>query len=162
MEIKLSDHFTFRRLFRFVIPSIVMMLFTSIYGVVDGFFVSNYVGKTEFAAVNLIIPFTMILSAFGFMIGTGGSALVSMKLGQKMKQEANEIFSMLIKVTIVVGVILSVLGVIFTRDIAIMLGATEDLLEPCVTYGRLLLVALVPFMLQNVFQSFRNMAKTSI
>ncbi len=154
MEIKLSDHFTFRRLFRFVIPSIVMMLFTSIYGVVDGFFVSNYVGKTEFAAVNLIIPFTMILSAFGFMIGTGGSALVSMKLGQKMKQEANEIFSMLIKVTIVVGVILSVLGVIFTRDIAIMLGATEDLLESCVTYGGILLVALVPFMLQNVFQSF--------
>lgn len=154
MEIKLSDHFTYGRLFRFVIPSIVMMIFTSIYGVVDGFFVSNYVGKTEFAAVNLIIPFTMILSAFGFMIGTGGSALVSMKLGQKMKQEANEIFSMLIKVTIVVGVILSVLGVIFTRDIAIMLGATEDLLEPCVTYGRILLVALVPFMLQNVFQSF--------
>ncbi len=154
MEIKLSDHFTFGRLFRFVIPSIVMMIFTSIYGVVDGFFVSNYVGKTEFAAVNLIIPFTMILSSFGFMIGTGGSALVSMKLGQKMKQEANEIFSMLIKVTIVVGVILSVLGVIFTRDIAILLGATEDLLEPCVTYGRILLVALVPFMLQNVFQSF--------
>lgn len=154
MEIKLSDHFTFGRLFRFVIPSIVMMIFTSIYGVVDGFFVSNYVGKTEFAAVNLIIPFTMILSAFGFMIGTGGSALVSMKLGQKMKQEANEIFSMLIKVTIIVGVILSVLGVIFTRDIAILLGATEDLLEPCVIYGRILLVALVPFMLQNVFQSF--------
>lgn len=154
MEIKLSDHFTFGRLFRFVIPSIVMMIFTSIYGVVDGFFVSNYVGKTEFAAVNLIIPFTMILSAFGFMIGTGGSALVSMKLGQKMKQEANEIFSMLIKVTIIVGVILSVLGVIFTRDIAILLGATEDLLEPCVTYGRILLIALVPFMLQNVFQSF--------
>lgn len=154
MEIKLSDHFTFGRLFGFVIPSIVMMIFTSIYGVVDGFFVSNYVGKTKFAAVNLIIPFTMILSAFGFMIGTGGSALVSMKLGQKMKQEANETFSMLIKVTIIVGVILSVLGVIFTRDIAILLGATEDLLEPCVTYGRILLVALVPFMLQNVFQSF--------
>lgn len=154
MEIKLSDHFTYKRLFRFVIPSIVMMIFTSIYGVVDGFFVSNYVGKTEFAAVNLIIPFTMILSAFGFMIGTGGSALVSMKLGQKMKKEANEIFSMLIKVTIIVGVILSVLGVVFTRDIAILLGATEDLLEPCVTYGRILLIALVPFMLQNVFQSF--------
>ncbi len=154
MEIKLSDHFTFGRLFRFVIPSIVMMIFTSIYGVVDGFFVSNYVGKTEFAAVNLIIPFTMILGAFGFMIGTGGSALVSMKLGQKMKQEANEIFSMLVKVTIVVGVILSILGIIFTRDIALLLGATTDLLEPCVTYGRILLVALVPFMLQNVFQSF--------
>lgn len=154
MEIKLSDHFTYKRLLRFVIPSIVMMIFTSIYGVVDGFFVSNYVGKTEFAAVNLIMPFPMMLGAFGFMIGTGGSALVSMTLGQARKKEANEIFSMLIKVTIIVGIILSVLGIIFTREIAIMLGATEELIEPCVSYGRVLLIALTPFMLQNVFQSF--------
>ncbi|MBE5947545.1 MAG: MATE family efflux transporter [Lachnospiraceae bacterium] len=154
MEIKLSDHFSFRRLFRFVIPSIVMMIFTSIYGVVDGFFVSNYVGKTEFAAVNLIMPFPMLLGGFGFMIGTGGSALVAMKLGEGKKKEANEIFSMLIKVTIIVGVILSVLGIIFTRNIAIAMGATEDLLEHCVTYGRILLVAITAFMLQNVFQSF--------
>lgn len=154
MEIKLSDHFTYKRLFRFVIPSIVMMIFTSIYGVVDGFFVSNYVGKTEFAAVNLIMPFPMMLGAFGFMIGTGGSALVSMSLGQGKKKEANEIFSMLIKITIIVGIVLSILGIIFTREIALALGATEDLLEPCVTYGRLLLCALTPFMLQNVFQSF--------
>lgn len=154
MEIKLSDHFTYKRLLRFVIPSIVMMIFTSIYGVVDGFFVSNYVGKTEFAAVNLIMPFPMMLGAFGFMIGTGGSALVSMTLGQGKKKEANEIFSMLIKVTIIVGIILSVLGIIFTREIAILLGATKELMEPCVTYGRVLLIALTPFMLQNVFQSF--------
>jgi len=154
MEIKLSDHFTYRRLFRFVIPSVIMMIFTSIYGVVDGFFVSNYVGKTEFAAVNLIMPFPMLLGAFGFMIGTGGSALVAMKLGEGKKKEANEIFSMLIKVTIIVGVILSVLGIIFTRNIAIVMGATEDLLEHCVTYGRILLVAITAFMLQNVFQSF--------
>lgn len=154
MEIKLSDHFTYRRLFRFVIPSIMMMIFTSIYGVVDGFFVSNYVGKTEFAAVNLIMPFPMMLGAFGFMIGTGGSALVSMTLGQGKKKEANEIFSMLIKVTIIAGIVLSVLGILFTREIAILLGATDDLLEPCVTYGRVLLIALTPFMLQNVFQSF--------
>lgn len=154
MEIKLSDHFTYKRLLRFVIPSIVMMIFTSIYGVVDGFFVSNYVGKTEFAAVNLIMPFPMMLGAFGFMVGTGGSALVSMTLGQGKKKEANEIFSMLIKVTIVVGIILSALGIIFTREIAIMLGATKELMEPCVTYGRMLLIALTPFMLQNVFQSF--------
>jgi len=153
MEIKLSDHFTYKRLFRFVIPSIIMMIFTSIYGVVDGFFVSNYVGKTEFAAVNLIMPFPMMLGAFGFMVGTGGSALVSMSLGQGKKKEANEIFSMLIKITIVVGIILSVLGIIFTREIALALGATKDLLKHCVTYGRLLLLALVPFMLQNVFQS---------
>lgn len=154
MEIKLSDHFTYRRLFRFVLPSIVMMIFTSVYGVVDGFFVSNYVGKTEFAAVNLIMPFPMMLGAFGFMIGTGGSALVSMTLGQGKKKEANEIFSMLIKVTIIVGVLLSVIGIVFTREIAVALGATEDLVEHCVTYGRWLLVALTPFMLQNVFQSF--------
>lgn len=154
MEIKLSDHFTYGRLFRFVIPSIAMMIFTSIYGVVDGFFVSNYVGKTEFAAVNLIMPFPMMLGAFGFMIGTGGSALVAMTLGQGKKKEANEIFSMLIKVTIIGGIILSVLGIIFTREIALFLGATEDLLEHCIVYGRLLLVALTPFMLQNVFQTF--------
>lgn len=154
MEIKLSDHFTYKRLFRFVIPSVIMMIFTSIYGVVDGFFVSNFVGKTEFAAVNLIMPFPMLLGAFGFMIGTGGSALVAMKLGEGKKKEANEIFSMLIKVTIIVGVILSVLGIIFTRNIAIVMGATEDLLEHCVTYGRILLVAITAFMLQNVFQSF--------
>lgn len=154
MEIKLSDHFTYGRLFRFVLPSIVMMIFTSIYGVVDGFFVSNYVGKIEFAAVNLIMPFPMLLGAFGFMIGTGGSALVAMTLGEGKKKEANEIFSMLIEVTIIVGIVLSVLGILFTRQIAIALGATEDLLESCVTYGRLLLVAITPFMLQNVFQSF--------
>lgn len=154
MEIKLSDHFTYRRLFRFVLPSIVMMIFTSIYGVIDGFFVSNYVGKTEFAAVNLIMPFPMMLGGVGFMIGTGGSALVSMTLGQGKKKEANEIFSMLIKVTTIVGIVLSVIGIIFTREIAIALGATTDLLEPCVTYGRLLLASLTAFMLQNVFQSF--------
>lgn len=154
MEIKLSDHFTYGRLFRFVLPSIVMMIFTSIYGVVDGFFVSNYVGKIEFAAVNLIMPFPMLLGAFGFMIGTGGSALVAMTLGEGKKKEANKIFSMLIKVTIIVGIVLSVLGILFTREIAIALGATPDLLEHCVTYGRLLLVAIIPFMLQNVFQSF--------
>lgn len=154
MEIKLSDHFTYGRLFRFVIPSIGMMIFTSIYGVVDGFFVSNYVGKTEFAAVNLIMPFPMLLGAFGFMIGTGGSTLVAMTLGQGKKKEANEIFSMLNKVLIIAGIIVSIIGIIFTREIALFLGATDDLVEHCVVYGRLLLVALTPFMLQNVFQSF--------
>lgn len=154
MEIKLSDHFTYGRLFRFVLPSIVMMIFTSIYGVVDGFFVSNYVGKAEFAAVNLIMPFPMLIGAFGFMIGTGGSALAAMTLGEGKKKEANEIFSMLIKVTIIVGIVLSILGIVFTRQIAIAMGATSDLIEHCVTYGRLLLVAITPFMLQNVFQSF--------
>lgn len=154
MEIKLSDHFTYRRLLRFVIPSIVMMIFTSVYGVVDGLFVSNFVGKTEFAAVNLIMPFPMLFIAFGFMIGTGGSALVSMLLGQGEKQKANEVFSMLVKVTIAAGGIMAALGIVFIRQIAHFLGATEELMEPCVVYGRLLLVALVPFMLQSIFQNF--------
>lgn len=154
MKIKLSDHFTYGRLFRFVLPSIAMMIFTSIYGVVDGFFVSNFAGKIEFAAVNLILPFPMMLGAFGFMIGTGGSALVSITLGEGRKKEANGYFSMLIYVTIGVGLVLTILGVIFTRQIAILLGAEGEMLKHCVTYGRLLLLALVPFMLQNVFQSF--------
>ena len=154
MEIKLSDHFTYKRLLRFVLPSIGMMIFTSIYGVVDGFFVSNYVGKTEFAAVNLIMPFPKLLGAFGFMIGTGGSALVAMTMGQGKKKEANEIFSMLIKVLIIVGSMLSVLGIIFIKQIALLLGATEDLLQHCITYGAILMISLVPFMLTNTFQSF--------
>lgn len=154
MRIKLSDHFTLARLVRFVIPSIAMMMFISVYGVVDGYFVSNFTGKTEFAAVNLIWPFPMMLGAFGFMIGTGGSALVSIRLGQGEHKKANEIFSMLVKVTIIFGAILSALGFIFTEQIAVLLGAEGDLLEPAVTYGRILFVSLVPFMLQNVFQSF--------
>lgn len=154
MKIKLSDHFTYKRLLQFVLPSIAMMIFTSIYGVVDGFFVSNYAGKTEFAAVNLIMPFPMMLGAFGFMIGTGGSALVAISLGEGKKKEANEYFSMLIYVTIAVGLVLTVLGIIFTKEIAVLLGASEEMLEYCVVYGRWLLVSLTPFMLQNVFQSF--------
>ena len=154
MEIKLSDHFTYKRLLRFVLPSIGMMIFTSIYGMVDGFFVSNYVGKTEFAAVNLIMPFPMMLGAFGFMIGTGGTALVSMTMGQGKKQEANEIFSMLIKVLIIVGIVLSVLGIVFIKEIAFFLGATEDMLEHCVVYGAILMASMTPFMLTNTFQSF--------
>lgn len=154
MEIKLSDHFTYKRLFRFVLPSIVMMIFTSIYGVVDGLFVSNFAGKTEFAAVNLIMPFPMLLGAFGFMIGTGGSALVSKTLGEGKKEKAKEYFSMLVYITIVMGIVLSVLGILFTRKIAGLMGATDELMEYCVTYGRLLMCGLTPFMLQNVFQSF--------
>lgn len=154
MNIKLSDHFTYKRLFRFVLPSIAMMLFTSVYGVVDGFFVSNFAGKTEFAAVNLIMPFPMMLGAFGFMIGTGGSALVSITLGEGKKKEANEFFSMLIYVTIAMGIVFTVLGIIFTRPIAVFFGAEGEILEYCVQYGRLLLLGLSAFMLQNVFQSF--------
>lgn len=154
MEIQLSDHFTYKKLMRFVMPSIMMMIFTSIYGVVDGFFISNFVGKTPFAAVNLIIPFTMILGALGFMFGTGGSALVALRLGQGKKEEANRTFSLIVYVGIFMGILLAIAGIVFIEPIAVLLGADEILLPYCVIYGRILLVALPAFMLQNMFQSF--------
>lgn len=154
MQIQLSDHFDFKKLFRFVIPSIVMMIFTSIYGVVDGFFVSNVVGKTSFAAVNLIMPVTQILGALGFMFGTGGSALVAKTLGEKKKQKANEIFSMLVVVGIVSGIVLAVVGCIFINPIAILLGAEGEMISLCATYARIILFVLPAYMLQNMFQSF--------
>ncbi len=154
MKIQLSDHFTFTKLLRFVFPSIMMMVFTSIYGVVDGFFVSNYAGKTAFAAVNLIMPFIMITSGLGFMFGTGGSALVSMKLGEKDANTANRYFSMITIATCVFGTLLSVFGFIFTPQIANILGASQDMMQDCIIYGRINMIFNVPFMLQNLFQSF--------
>ncbi len=154
MQIRLSDHFTYRRLLRFVFPSIVMMVFTSIYGVVDGLFVSNFVGKTPFAAINLIMPFLMILGSFGFMLGAGGSALVAKKLGEGDHEGALRSFSMLTYVTIVSGVILTALGIPLLRPISLWLGAEGVMVEYCVSYGRIILLALTAFMLQNLFQSF--------
>lgn len=153
-KIQLSDHFTYRKLFRFTLPSIVMMVFTSIYGVVDGYFISNYAGKTAFASVNLVMPFIMILGGMGFMIGTGGTALVSAVLGQKDHERANRYFSMMIYLTVIMGVILSVLGFTFMKSIAALLGATEEMLADCVLYGRIVISFTTAFMLQNVFQSF--------
>lgn len=154
MAIQLSDHFTYRRLLRFVWPPITMMIFTSIYGVVDGFFISNYVGKIPFAAVNLIMPFLMILGALGFMLGAGGSALVAKTLGEGKKDKANQIFSMLVLVGIVTGCILALIGILFLEPIAVFLGAEGEIIEYCVIYGRIILLALPTFMLQNMFQSF--------
>lgn len=154
MKIQLSDHFTTGRLIRFVLPSVAMMIFTSIYGVVDGLFVSNYVGKTPFAALNLIMPMLMMLGTIGFMVGTGGSALVAKTLGEGDKERANRYFSLLVYSAIVGGVVLSVLGIIFARPLALLFGADEDMLEYCVIYARIILLALVPFILQNIFQSF--------
>lgn len=152
--IQLSDHFTLGRLFRFCLPSIVMMVFTSIYGVVDGYFVSNYVGKTPFAAVNLIMPFLMILGGVGFMIGTGGSALVAKYLGEQNNDQARRVFSMMLIVTLILGVSTSALGIIFVENVAQLLGADSELLPYCVTYVRTCLIFNTMFMLQNVFQSF--------
>lgn len=139
-KIQLSDHFGYSRLVRFTIPSILMMIFTSIYGVVDGFFVSNFVGKTSFAAVNFIMPFLMVVGAMGFMFGTGGSALMAKTMGEGKKEKAQEIFSLIIYVVIICSLIISVISIIFLRRIAIFLGAEGEMLENCVTYGRIMYV----------------------
>lgn len=154
MKIQLSEHFTFKKLLRFVYPSVIMMIFTSIYVVVDGLFVSNYVGKTAFAAINLISPFIMAMSALGFMMGTGGSAIVAKTLGEGKKEKAGEYFSMLVYVTLIGGIVLSLVGIALTPSVARLLGASGDLLKNCTIYGRLGFITLAPFMLQNAFQSF--------
>lgn len=154
MTIQLSDHFTYKKLLNFCFPPIIMMIFTSIYGVVDGLFVSNFVGKTPFAAINLVMPFIMILGGFGFMIGTGGSALVAKTLGEGNKERANRYFTMMIIATVIGGIVLSVLGMVFIRPISYLLGATEAMIEDCVLYGRILFIFNTAFMLQNVFQTF--------
>lgn len=152
--IQLSDHFTYKRLLRFTFPTIIMMIFSSIYGIVDGFFVSNFAGKTPFAAVNFIMPFLMILGAFGFVFGTGGSAIVSKTLGEGYAKKANSLFSMITYISIIVGVLLAAIGIVLIRPIAAALGAEGEMLELCVIYGRIILVALPAFMLQMEFQSF--------
>ena len=153
-EIKLSDHFSYGKILKFTAPSIGMMIFTSIYGVVDGFFVSNFVGKTPFAAVNFIFPFLMILGSLGFMVGTGGSALVSKTMGERNMKKANSIFSLLIYTSIIGSAVIAVLGMVFLRPIAILLGAEGELLEYCVLYGRIILMATPAFTLQMEFQNF--------
>lgn len=150
--IQLSDHFNLSRLLRFTLPSIIMLVFTSIYGVVDGFFVSNYVGKTSFAAVNFIMPFLMILGCVGFMFGTGGGALIAKTMGEGQKEKANQLFSMLVLVSVLCGVGLAVLGLSFLRPIASALGAQSQMLEDSVAYGRIILIAIPAFILQYEFQ----------
>ena len=154
MKIQLSDHFTYKTLLRFTFPSIVMMVFSSIYGVVDGFFVSNFAGKTPFAAVNFIMPFLMIMGAVGFMFGTGGSALIAKTLGEGDKKRANFLFSLFVYASFFIGVLIAVLGIVFLRPVAKGLGASGELLDHCVVYGRIILIALPAFMLQMEFQSF--------
>ena len=153
-QIQLSDHFTYQKLLRFVLPSIVMMVFTSIYGVVDGLFVSNFAGKTPFAAINLVMPFVMVLGGIGFMIGTGGTALVSKVLGEGEPEKANRYFSMMILFTLLVGAVLTVFGVAMMEPVARFLGATDEMMGDCLIYGRIVIAFTAAFMLQNVFQSF--------
>lgn len=159
MQIQLSEHFTYKKLFWFTGPTIIMMIFTSLYGIVDGLFVSNVVGKTAFAAVNLILPFPTILSALGFMIGTGGSALISKTMGEGDDKKANSLFSLMVYLTIVLGTVISVIGLIFVPQVAVLLGAQGEMVDICVLYGRIYLSALPLFMLQYVFQSFLVVAE---
>lgn len=154
MKIALSDHFTYKKLIKFTLPSIAMMIFTSIYGVVDGYFVSNFAGKTPFAAVNLIMPFLMIVATVGFMFGTGGTAIVAKTLGEGDRERANSYFSLFVYFAFALGVVFSLLGIAFIRPISVMLGAEGELLECCVIYGRIILLALPFYVLQLLFQSF--------
>ena len=154
MRIQLSDHFTYRKLLRFTLPSIAMMIFMSIYGVVDGFFVSNFAGKTPFAAVNLIMPYLMIVSTVGFMFGTGGTAIVSKAFGEGDPERANRYFSLFVYVSFALGILFAVLSIVFIRPIAVLLGAEGALLENCVVYARIILCVLPFNILQMMFQSF--------
>ena len=154
MKIQLSDHFDTKRMLSFTMPSIIMMIFTSIYGVVDGFFVSNFVGKTSFAAVNFIFPVIMLLGALGFMFGTGGSALVAVTIGLGNKDKAQSLFSMTVYISFVVGVILSAISFFVLPYIAELLGAEGQMLTDSVMYGRIIICSLPFFMLQYEFQSF--------
>ena len=154
MAIQLSDHFTYKKLIRFTLPSVIMMVFTSIYSVVDGFFVSNFAGKTPFTAVNFIMPFLMILGAIGFMFGTGGGALIAISLGEGDGERARRLFSMFVYVSSLCAVIVAGLGIVLLRPVAAWLGAEGRLLEDCIVYGRIILLALPAFVLQCEFQSF--------
>lgn len=154
MKIQLSEHFHYKKLLRFTFPSIIMMVFTSIYGVVDGLFVSNFVGKTAFTAVNFVMPALMILGAVGFMFGTGGSAIVAKTMGEGKPEEAKNQFSMFVCSAAVLGVVLAVLGILFLKPVMILLGAENEMLDICVLYGRIVLCALPALTLQYAFQSF--------
>lgn len=149
---QLSQHFTCRRLLRYCLPSIIMMVFTSVYGVVDGFFVSNFAGKTPFAAVNFIMPILMILGCAGFMFGTGGSALIGMALGEGDNKKANNIFSLVVYSSIVCGVVLAIIGLVILRPVATLMGAENEMLRQCLIYGGIFLAGLPFYILQYEFQ----------
>lgn len=154
MAIQLSEHFHYRKLLKFTFPSIVMMIFTSVYGVVDGLFVSNFVGKTAFTAVNFAMPVLMIMGAVGFMFGTGGSAIIAKTMGEGKPEEAKKQFSLFVYASAGIGILLEVLGIIFLPAVLSLLGAEGEMLDSCVVYGRIILCALPALILQYVFQSF--------
>ena len=154
MKIQLSDHFTTGRLLRFALPSIVMMIFTSFYGVVDGIFVSNFTGSTAFASLNLVWPYIMILGGVGFILGVGGTALVSYQMGTGDRKLANRTFSLIVYSGIAVGLLLTLFGELTMAPVCRLMGASEAMLPHCIAYGRIMLLGIIPFTLQNMFQSF--------
>lgn len=152
-RIQLSDHFTYGRLFRFTLPSIIMMIVTSVYGIVDGFFVSNFAGEAAFVAVNFIIPYPLILGAVGFMFGSGGSALIARTLGEGDRRRANKIFSLIVYASIVSGIVIAIAGLLLLRPVAVFLGASGELLTDSLRYGNIILIAIPAYILQYAFQS---------
>lgn len=154
MQIQISEHFSYKKLLRFIVPSVIMMIFTSVYGVVDGLFVSNFVGKSQFAAVNLVFPLLMIIGAVGFMFGAGGSAIVAKTMGEGNNDKANSYFSSIVLTVTVLGIILTIITFIFLHPLVGLLGAEGELFEYCVQYAQILVLSMTAFMLQNVMQSF--------
>ena len=154
MKIQLSDHFTYKRLLRFTLSPIIMMVFTSIYGVVDGLFVSNFVGKTPFAAINLIMPFVMLTGGIGFMVGTGGTALVSKNLGEGENELARKHFTMMVMFDVLLGLVITAIGIAVMKPVAVFFKATPEMMDDCVTYGRIMVAFTPAFMLQTLFHNF--------
>ena len=150
--IQLSDNFNYKRLLKFTFPTIIMLVISSIYGVVDGYFVSNFVGKTAFTAVNFIMPFLLILGCVGFLFGTGGGALIAKTMGEGKKEEANEQFSLLIVTSAGCGIILAVLGIVTMPWIASAMGADGQLLTDSILYGCVVIIAIPAYILQCEFQ----------
>lgn len=153
MKQQLSDHFTYTKLIRYALPSVVMTMFISLYGIMDGIFVSNFADKTSFAAISFILPFVSAINAFGYMIGTGGAALIAKTLGEQQREKANQLFSLLIIFTVMTGVVMTAVGLLIIRPVAVMMGAAGDLLEKCVLYGGIMISCQTAVMLQTVFQS---------
>lgn len=165
-KVHISDHFTYGKIFRITLFPMVMMIFSSLYSIVDGIFIANFASESSFAAVNLIWPFLFIIGGIGFMFGTGGTALVSKLLGEKREEDANSAFSLIIYTTIVVGIIFSIGGYFLVEPIvkamaSISKTATDEMVKEAIKYGRLLALGQVLFMLQNVFQSFFMVAEKS-
>lgn len=154
MEIHLSDHFTYKKLLRFTFPAVIMMIFTSLYGIVDGLFVSNYAGKTALAAINFVYPILIILSTFGYMFGTGGSALVAKTMGEGKKEEANRLFSLFVYICFFLGVVFTVLGIFLLKPLMAHLGAEGEMLQMADMYGKILLLSMPFWNLQFAFQMF--------